>query len=264
MRPSTIVIQLIAYLAFLSDLLKRHVARHETAALPNTRSARACDACHSSKSKCSGVPPCTLCVKRGISCSFSSTKAMASTRRGDEANGAPHTPAPTTSPGETTSSQSPRGLQDVSQINAAFLRALIVQPTSQNGTPSEEQLDSDSVGHHKEDWSPQDGMTTLYEAVKRRTVPCLAQVAKVPVEFRKWTSACCNLYFEQLHFYWPVVHRPTFDERQDALIVSATIVLMGAWLKKSVTLEPLIFETHKLLLDQFFERMVCNSPPQTS
>lgn len=47
------------------------MVRHEShAALPDSRRVRACDACHTSKTKCDGGSQCSLCIKRNIPCTY--------------------------------------------------------------------------------------------------------------------------------------------------------------------------------------------------
>jgi len=53
-----------------SDILRRHIARHNSSARATARNGRACDGCHSSKIKCEGGQPCSPCIKRGVECKF--------------------------------------------------------------------------------------------------------------------------------------------------------------------------------------------------
>jgi len=55
---------------YFSDILRRHIARHNSSARATARNGRACDGCHSSKIKCEGGQPCSPCIKRGIECKF--------------------------------------------------------------------------------------------------------------------------------------------------------------------------------------------------
>ncbi len=241
-------------LILLSDLLKRHLNRHETATIPSRRSARACDACHAGKSKCSGVPPCSLCVKRGISCSFDEGKGAVSTQAVVGTYQTPRSPTPTTSPERNSLSDGRQDTHDVSSHNAAFLRALIIRPTPPDaGSQVELQTKTEKFG---ETLTPQDKMMILFRAIESRMTFRFEQITEASAGFGIWVSTCCSSYFDRFHLYWPVLHRPSFDAQKDSLMVSATVVIIGAWLTRSESSKPHILEIHKLLVDQFFEHMV--------
>ncbi|KAH8168400.1 fungal zn(2)-Cys(6) binuclear cluster domain-containing protein [Sarocladium implicatum] len=53
-----------------NDLLRRHATLHGAKEAPTPRRSKACNACHESKVKCEGGERCSLCVKRGIVCSY--------------------------------------------------------------------------------------------------------------------------------------------------------------------------------------------------
>lgn len=250
----------VTYTLRFSDLLRRHLSRHEIANVPNARSAKACNACHVSKSKCSGAPKCSLCIKRGITCSFDGTKEVVVSTEAAAVPpyGAPHSPAlTTTSPGEISSADSPKGIQNASSIHTSFLRSLCIKPTSPNTRPRDDfRLDTAQEYDVGGPFSSQYGISILHQSVKSQKIFCLNQISNAPMKFRTWVSDCCKVYFDQFHLYWPVLHRAPFDEQQDPLIISSTVVLIGAWLNKPEGAKPLIFETHKLLVDQLFEQMV--------
>lgn len=96
----------------------------------------------------------------------------------------------------------------------------------------------------------------LYQIVESKAIYQLAQVTTAPVEFTTWLSVRRDLFFDHFHPHWPIIHRPTFDEQKEPLIISATMVTIGVWLEKSITTQPLVYEIHKTLVGQLFEQLV--------
>lgn len=239
-------------------MLKRHVSRHGATTVTSSRTVVACDACHASKLKCSGVPPCQLCIKRGVDCKFSATRSTASSKESRETVGAPISPE-LTSPGESFSSHSPRDANEISSHNLTFLRTLTIQPTSQQSkTHGDAQQDANHAQTQLsvEPLSSQEGINILHQAVKSRTVLRLEQVTTAPRRFSAWVSTRHVSYYDHFHPHWPILHRPTVNEQGDPLIVTATVVLIGTWLEKPKGTTQLILETHKALVDQIFEQIV--------
>lgn len=148
-------------------------------------------------------------------------------------------------------------MQNATSIHAAFLCGLSIQPASPNaGILDEVGPATPREYHYHGNFTPHDGMVILRQYVNAQTIRRLEHVPNTPIEFRVWVSACCNSYFERFHLYWPVLHRHSFDEQGDPLIVSATVVLIGAWLQGPEATKPLILETHKILVDHLLEQMV--------
>jgi hypothetical protein len=79
-------------------------------------------------------------------------------------------------------------------------------------------------------------------------------------EVRSWFSSCTATFFKQVHYRWPVLHAPVFDEKLDDLVVSVTVVLMGAWLDKGTTPRVFIEAAYDHVLDNLFEKMVSVTP----
>ena len=74
---------------------------------PDPRRGRACDACHANKTKCDGGTKCTLCIKRGICCTYKHASKSGSKSPLNERRNTP----------ESVSSPSPSD-----EIKAAFKR----------------------------------------------------------------------------------------------------------------------------------------------
>lgn len=174
-----------------------------------------------------------------------------------EHDGTPRSPDLTTFPDETFSTNSPGDIQYASSIHAEFLRSLSVMPASLNiGLLDEVGPYTPQAHHYRGNFTPHDGLVILRQYMNSPTIFRLEQIPNTPIEFGIWASACCSSYFDRYHLHWPLIHRHTFDTQRDSLIVSATVVLIGAWLKGPEATRPLILETHKILVDQLLEQMV--------
>ncbi|KAF4216785.1 hypothetical protein CNMCM8980_006013 [Aspergillus fumigatiaffinis] len=81
-----------------SDSLRRHRQLHLRGEGESSvsRTARACDHCHASKTRCNGIEPCNGCSRRGITCTFSRLA-----KRGVNDDNS-HSPAPADRTGGTT------------------------------------------------------------------------------------------------------------------------------------------------------------------
>jgi len=212
-----------------SDLLRRHVIRHGESgdAVPSSRARRACDACHVNKTKCDSVDRlgCLLCEKRGIQCSYRTSRVSPEV-----------TDAPANFLARSSTSQAPFCLS--TSHSSAIMQPEIVPAARKVLEAILEALSSTSCNAIDD--------IGVFEATGGAS---------------EWLTSCRQSYLDQFHYLWPILHMPTFDETREPLILGAIVVITGASLqgqndKRDKELVTAIYEK---LADRLSAKMVSST-----
>ncbi|KAK7425152.1 hypothetical protein QQX98_000066 [Neonectria punicea] len=223
----------------ISDLLRRHLTRHDLTSAPDSRRGRACDACHANKTKCDGGTQCSLCSKRGISCTFK--LASSNGRASGSPTGAKNDDQSTTDPallsGPSTTDEEMR------QDSPAAV------PVGGLGLESQHPSDNPAVV----------GLARLANILASRTTTLKADF-QITDKDKGWFEASSDEYLGRFHEGWPVIHAPTFYTESLPIGLTTTVVMIGAWLKDPEETKDIVLETHRILMDRFFEELSKPTP----
>jgi hypothetical protein len=204
---------------------------HETpVGAPGSRPKRACDACHANKTRCDGGDhdkrntPCSLCVRRNITCTYTLAKPSAGA--------------------------------DSQLANQVLLGSLNLTGFS---LPVCDTVAGDG-GNRMQSWVALAGMKTLRDAITPSAaspLPANLREVNIQTEVRTWFTSCCESYFAHLHHHWPVVHAPTFNEESDPLALSAVVIILGCWLQEVPDdAKELAVQVHGLLVKSHIQDIV--------
>ncbi|KAM0415296.1 hypothetical protein ACHAPD_006491 [Fusarium lateritium] len=185
---------------------------------PDPRRGRACDACHANKTKCDGGTKCTLCIKRGISCTYKHASKSGSSRS-------------SRSPVEDANRASSRPVQDVQEINAPTS----ITPPLALGT------------------SPANEIKTAFKRIAndiRTGKISLGEPTPVPAVDHPWIEANSREYFGRLHEAWPILHAPSYTiGMEDSFIVATSVAMISCWLKNPDEYGEVVMELHETLMN---------------
>ncbi|KAH6693936.1 hypothetical protein F5X68DRAFT_228341 [Plectosphaerella plurivora] len=224
-----------------TDILRRHVREH---ASPNKR-PKACDACHSNKTKCNGGEQCSLCTRRGIPCTYSSSDSRASVsvmdveEQNDMTIVIPDDTDVLLPIGATTEPE-----QTVMQASSpvVFLGAVEVpaHPRSEMAERLQQMLQQ--VLHELDKPASQRG------AMGGGTYPA------------DLMQAVYDQYVEHFHPHWTLVHGPTFEFWEVPFETAVIVFLIGAfcWNQADNTLgldQSLFFQIHGKLMGHWFRHL---------
>ena len=246
----------------ISDSLQRHIAKHGDAFKPSPsgRSRRACIACHASKTKCDGNESCSKCVKRGLDCIYEQQDVISQEEplsienqfqthqdRGSELL----TPNVTveTIP-QVQEAEDP--IESASRYTAGVSVLTVETHSSPAPAPdiNPEQVPMDNGIN----WVLDSRIEKDSELPDAPTAPFEDVIVQSSChEFHK---RCHALYFLHFHHRWTIIHRPTYNQ-YDLNILTASIVLIGAWLEGSHEAKEYAISTHVTLMDDLFMKLVC-------
>ncbi|KAI5462054.1 hypothetical protein BGZ63DRAFT_463172 [Mariannaea sp. PMI_226] len=223
-----------------NDLLRRHMTRHDLTSTANdSRRGRACDACHANKTKCDGGKQCSLCSKRGISCTYKlastnnkSNRVIAAASRNEV--------QPLTDP--------------ASFIRISTAEGEIEDDTSTTTSGTASTTPSDLTGN-----PTAAGLSRLIDMVTSSTASLLDEFEILESD-KGWITECTDEYFGKFHESWPIVHAPTFHLSPPSLGVTATVAMVGAWLRWPEQLKRVATDLHSKLMDKFFEELSKPAP----
>ncbi|VTT79042.1 unnamed protein product [Fusarium fujikuroi] len=182
---------------------------------PDPRRGRACDACHANKTKCDGGTKCTLCVKRGINCTYKhASKSSSGSKSPSEDNADPRAVA--------------NGFTSPSLI--------------QNLTPGTPQI------------SPNDeikaGFKRIANHVRSGEIP-IGEDTPVPALDKNWIEGNSKEYFGRFHDTWPILHGPSYVTMETSLLVSVSIAMISCWLRNPDEFEDVVLQLHESLMSAF-------------
>ncbi|RSM02882.1 hypothetical protein CEP52_007708 [Fusarium oligoseptatum] len=208
------------------DLLRRHLTRHDMPAAPDPRRGRACDACHANKTKCDGGIQCTLCAKRGISCTYKLVSKGSSDGKTSRKN---------TSPSNSPTSDTP--VREIG-FREAFASAAANMRTTLQSSPKEDEVTA--------------GLKRITaELVSRET--SIDGTSRMSTADKDWMEANSKVFFERFHDTWPILHAPSFFPMDHALVVSVSVVMISSWLKNPDGMDEPVLRLHEVLMERFFE-----------
>ncbi|KAG5658103.1 hypothetical protein KAF25_007054 [Fusarium avenaceum] len=202
------------------DLLRRHLARHDMPTAPDPRRGRACDTCHANKTKCDGGKKCTLCLKRGINCTYKHASKSSSGSKSPTDN-APELRAKRPTPNST-------GSQDA------------VPSITLNVTPGPPQI------------SPIDevkaGFKRIANHIQSGEIP-IGEDTPVPPLDQKWLEKNSKDYFGRFHDTWPLLHGPSYVGNENSLLLMATVAMISCWLKSSDEFGEVVLQLHEAFMN---------------
>ncbi|RSL68296.1 hypothetical protein CEP54_002859 [Fusarium duplospermum] len=208
-----------------NDLLRRHLTRHDMPAAPDPRRGRACDACHANKTKCDGGIQCSLCAKRGISCTYKLVSKGSSDGKTSKRN---------TSPSNSPTSDTP--VREIG-FREAFASAAANMRTTLQSSPKEDEVTA--------------GLKRIAgEFASRETSIDTTRMSSAD---KDWMEANSKIFFERFHDTWPILHAPSFCPMEHALVVPASVVMISSWLKNPDGMDEPVLRLHEVLMERFFE-----------
>ncbi|KAL3477078.1 hypothetical protein BJX99DRAFT_246402 [Aspergillus californicus] len=239
-----------------TDTLRRHQLLHRREgerSIPRT--AKACDQCHLSKTRCDGGTPCNVCSRRSVECTFFRESKKAPVR-----------------PGSTGEGQDEETDQDLLSFNQIYERiereALVGQIDSpelsnilsggqpdmpvpeEQATPRLVEDRGQSIKHlllkHEDDLRDQ-GLLNSPDA----TPKALPLKSPQPLDIEHYTE----VYFENFHHHWPILHRPSFRRSQEPQILRLTVAMIGLWVTGEKASRVRAESMHEKLLQLLENRM---------
>ncbi|KAF4970422.1 hypothetical protein FSARC_2542 [Fusarium sarcochroum] len=207
-----------------SDLLRRHLTRHDMPSAPDPRRGRACDACHANKTKCDGGTKCTLCIKRGINCTYNHASKSSSGSK------SPSDDAPDS-----------RTVPHSAAQNLQHQEAITATANLSPGTPMLSPNDEVKAGLKRIANHLRSGEISIGEDLP---IPPLDQ---------SWIEANSKEYFGRFHNTWPILHAPSYFPLDASLIVAVSVVMISCWLKSPDEFGEVVMQVHEALMDKFSE-----------
>lgn len=208
-------------LTLSSDLLRRHLARHDMPTAPDPRRGRACDACHANKTKCDGGSKCTLCIKRGISCTYKHASKSNGRSSGSR--------SPVDDASSNRSSSSHPGPDAQESVSISPHIALVTPPIS-----------------------PADEVKASFKRIAhlmRTGVLPLGEATPIPASEHAWIEANSKDYFARFHDTWPFLHAPSYTiGMEDSFLVAVSVAMISCWLRSPDEFEPVVMELHETFL----------------
>lgn len=223
----------------LSDLLRRHAALHDSAtASHEPRRDRACDTCHANKTRCSGGVRCSLCAKRGVSCTYN---------RGNPAAGRDEAVDDTVQaeplPLLLSDGDSNASLGSSSPELLTLEAPALLQIEDSENHDADQQLNFDKTI----------ALNILYRVLTKQAPGSPSEPQAIP---RLWLTARIESYLATFHPRWPVLHAPVINETTDSIQVLSTIVMADLWLNGDVKLKDQILRIHENLVRQLYRELV--------
>ncbi|KAH7161172.1 hypothetical protein EDB81DRAFT_866684 [Dactylonectria macrodidyma] len=209
-----------------SDVLRRHLARHNMPAAPDHRRGRACDACRANKTTCDRGTQCTLCAKRGIDCTY---KFVSTNRGGCQ--------SPTRDVTSSASTALPQHAPRHIGIREAFTPAATSMGTEVSQSPGEDTL----AGR----------LAQIANKLLSREIS-VEEDPKVSSQDNEWMEANSNEFFGRFNDAWPIIHGPLFFRNDGSFIVSISVVMISSWLENPDDFSELALLIHESLMEQFF------------
>ena len=100
----------------------------------------------------------------------------------------------------------------------------------------------------------------LYSRIEKDLEPldAFTQVEDVQVQPRSddFQKKCYELYFLHFHHRWTIFHPSTYDPCNPNML-TASIVVIGAWLEGSCEAKEYAIKAHITLMDEIFIKLVC-------
>ncbi|KAL2671278.1 hypothetical protein Neosp_013858 [[Neocosmospora] mangrovei] len=192
----------------------------------NPRRGRACDACHANKTKCDGGIQCTLCAKRGISCTYKLVSKSSSDGKTSKSNASPSNSPTSPSPAAAI------GFREAFAAAAANMR------TTLQSSPKEDEVTA--------------GLKRIAGELASREISIDGSTRMSSAD-KDWMEASSKEFFDRFHDSWPILHAPSFFPMDHALVVSVSVVMISSWLKNPDGMAEPVLRLHEVLMERFFE-----------
>ncbi|KAL2810343.1 hypothetical protein BJX63DRAFT_423177 [Aspergillus granulosus] len=221
-----------------SDTLRRHQQLHRREEPDSTpRAVKACDRCHSSKTRCDGKLPCNACSRRGFRCTFDrqskrapkaavAAKTTRDISMGESDGPVPHDSTPSVDIDGTVAVSVPdrsSAIQSILLQHEEELRqnGILVRPVL-SGVNGPFQYSAGDTAH-----SPLD------------------------VDYH------VEVYFAHFHPQWPFLHKPSFLRTKDSgpQVLLLTVVMIGLWVTGNISSRSRAEQMHDKLVALLENRM---------
>ncbi len=185
-------------------MLRRHVKEHSF-----TKRSRACNTCHANKTKCDGGEPCSLCLRRRVTCEYSSIGPQVAElppeagRSITVASGMPV---------HQQVSQAPNGLEP--------RRRSPDQPSGD--ATSEAYVAQNSLSNELNN-----GLRTVLGSLDAGLFHM--QGLSQDQEQLGRPEKCLEKYIQHFHHHWHIIHAPTYEFQEHTLGNAAVVYLIGAY-----------------------------------
>ena len=227
-----------------NDILRKHIAVHDTAHVPIPKGRMACDGCHRNKSKCDGDGVrCSSCDKRGAKCTFDRAPASMSKPADRNLDPAFH------SSSDTGPARSMEVTQPLVADDALFPVPLEVDAL-QGHSDGERQIAHSSLRYI---------LDCVMAAIAGKPGKLLPSTA--PEHVQLWQKTCLSNYVATFHERWPVAHAPTLDAECDDPLFVGTVLMISAWNQDDENLKRIIMPIHERLMVHIQQKIVVASTP---
>ncbi|KAK7962866.1 uncharacterized protein PG986_003691 [Apiospora aurea] len=196
------------------------------------------------RTRCIGGTPCSLCVKRGITCSLV---------KKDSKHGAASS---TQGPGEPAgSSQSPEAAARTTSDSAPSLNAVqLIGMMSVRGE-EEQSIPSDYIDRMRRVLGaegPEEAMRQLLLDNRSRSLSLLRHTGG---QFENFAEEHLRTYIEVFHEVWPLLHATILDVVKDNLHLASSIITIGILLKKDASeiSRSKVISCHEIMMGRFFQ-----------
>ncbi|KAL4959690.1 Zn(II)2Cys6 transcription factor [Aspergillus stella-maris] len=200
-----------------TDSLRRHKqlhAREGDDAAPRT--SKACDQCHSSKTRCDGGQPCAVCARRGGICTF---ERLSKRNR-------------TMSTGPTP----PQYNRTEDIQNALELHRINAEAGIQSDTDSLNDIDDSGYGRRDPNYQRTEMEDLMLQHENQlREQGLLASRCSASGGGKAMgngdldTDHYIDVYFSHFHYQWPMLHCRSFRLSNEPQILFLAVVMIGLW-----------------------------------
>ncbi|KAL4782330.1 hypothetical protein BJX76DRAFT_332931 [Aspergillus varians] len=239
-----------------TDSLRRHRQVHlrDQGADIVPRASRACDRCHTSKTRCDGHEPCNVCSRRGVACTYNRLAKRAVT--GDS--------GPCPAPATQTGSVSDDG-QNSQQHDLNETYDWITNDTSMGGgsdlpqnsdhrwlnetTSLSRSEIQDLIIHHENQLRAKGFFGTCGAEPLTGEPPYCGRISDLD------TDHYLEVYFAHFHYQWPMLHGRLFLLSKEPRILYLAVVMIGLWVTGESAAQARAETMHEKLLTLLENRM---------
>ncbi|KAL4930417.1 uncharacterized protein BDV17DRAFT_289646 [Aspergillus undulatus] len=220
-----------------TDSLRRHRLLHARAgeeAPPRT--SRACDQCHSSKTRCDGGTPCNVCSsRRGGACTFD--------RFSKRAGGRGRSPKPSTRTGDI------RRALETHRLNAEGISDGSSEIAGSNRhDPNFQRTEMEDLMLQHERQLREQGLLNSAGAPTTGEAPAGGN-ADLDIDHY------VEVYFSHFHYQWPMLHSRAFRLSKEPQILLLAVVMIGLWVTGESTAQARAETMHEKLITLLENRM---------
>ncbi|KAL6233802.1 hypothetical protein BDW75DRAFT_182152 [Aspergillus navahoensis] len=209
-----------------TDSLRRHRQLHRREQEhegSGSRAVKACDRCHESKTRCDGVQPCGICLKRGMMCTFDragKVRAGAGLRTWGLGQGRP------------------QELPGVSETGTAQVTPIHLGGSNARQTPIPGSEIQDLLLQHESNLREKGLLGT----------PAAGSPEPRSQSKDLDTDRYVDAYFSHFHYQWPLIHRASFCRSNEPPILMLAIVMIGLWVTGETAARERAEKMHEKLL----------------